>query len=60
MQPYHPLGYRQSIVPSLRYFLLDRHGRKLGCLLFSYATRNVACRDAWIGWRGRAHRRHLC
>ena len=59
VQRYHPLGYRQPIGPSLRYFLLDRHGRKLGCLLFSYATRNVACRDAWIGWRGRAHRKHL-
>ena len=59
VQRYHPLGYRQPIGPSLRYCLLDRHGRQLGCLLFSYATRNVACRDAWIGWRGRAHRKHL-
>ena len=59
VQRYHPLGYRQPIGPSLRYFLRDRQERKLGCLLFSYATRNVACRDAWIGWRGQTHRKHL-
>ena len=59
VQRYHPLGYRQPIGPSLRYFLLDRHERKLGCLLFSYATRNVACRDGFIGWQGRAHRKYL-
>ena len=59
VQRYHPLGYRQPIGSHLRYFVLDRHGRKLGCLLFQFASRNLACRDAWIGWQGRAQRRHL-
>ena len=27
-----------------------RHGRWLGCLLFSYAARSVPCRDRVIGW----------
>ncbi len=56
---YHPLGYRQPVSPHLRYFLRDRQGRKLGCLLFNFAARNVECRDAWIGWQGQAHRKHL-
>ena len=39
VQRYHPLGYRQPIGAHLRYFLLDRQGRKLGCLLFDFAAR---------------------
>ena len=59
VERYHPQGYRQPIGTHLRYFLLDRHGRKLGCLLFQFAARNVACRDEWIGWQGQAHRKQL-
>ena len=59
VQRYHPLGYRQPLGAHLRYFLLDRHERLLGCLLFDFAARNVACRDAWIGWQGQAHRKFL-
>ena len=46
---YHYMGFRHPIGPHLRYFLLDRHGRKLGCLLFSHGSRQLQCRDAWIG-----------
>ena len=49
----------QPIGAHLRYFLRDRHGRQLGCLLFGFATRNLECRDTWIGWQGQAHRKHL-
>ena len=59
VERYHPQGYRQPIGAHLRYFLLDRHGRQLGCLLFGFATRNLECRDTWIGWQGQAHRKHL-
>ncbi len=59
VERYHPLGYRRPLGPHLRYFLLDRQGRKLGCLLFGFAAGKVACRDAWIGWQGQAHRKHL-
>ena len=45
--------------PSLRYFLRDRQGRLLGCLLFCFAAPRVQCRDAWIGWQGRGHRPNL-
>ena len=48
----HPIG------PHPRYVLLDRHGRKLGCLLFSHGSRQLQCRDVWIGWP-EGYRKHL-
>ena len=45
--------------PHLRYFLLDRQGRRLGCLLFSQATHSLACRDEWIGWPADHYKKHL-
>ena len=59
VQRYHPPGYRQPLGAHLRYFLLDRQGRKLGCLLFDFAARQLACRDAWIGWWGEGQRKRL-
>ena len=59
VQRYHYLGYRQPIGAHLRYFLRDRQGRLLGCLLFDFAARDLACRDRRIGWQGPAHRKHL-
>ena len=56
---YHPLGYRQPIGQHLRYFLRDRDGRSLGCLLFDFAAVQLGCRDRWIGWQGQAHRKYL-
>ena len=59
IERHHYLGYRQPRGPHLRYFLLDRQGRRLGCLLFSQATRSLACRDEWIGWPRDQYRKHL-
>ena len=59
VQRHHYLGYKQPLGPHLRYFLLDRHGRRLGCLLFSQATRSLLCRDAWVGWPQGAYKKHL-
>ena len=56
---YHPLGYRQPLGQHLRYFLRDRDGRSLGCLLFDFAAVQLGCRDQWIGWQGQAHRKYL-
>ena len=44
---YHYLGYRRPIGSHLRYYIIDRYGRKLGCLFFSFATISLACRDQW-------------
>ena len=59
VEHHHYLGYKQPLGPHLRYFLLDRHGRRLGCLLFSQATRSLLCRDAWVGWPQGAYKKHL-
>ena len=59
IERHHYLGYRQPLGPHLRYFLLDQHGRRLGCVLFSQATHSLACRDEWVGWPAGQYKKHL-
>jgi len=56
---YHYLGYKRPIGPHLRYFIVDNQARELGCLMFSYAVKTLACRDEWIGWQDKTHKKHL-
>lgn len=56
---HHYLGYKRPIGPHLRYFILDKQGRTLGCLMFSYAVKTLPCRDEWIGWQEERHKKHL-
>lgn len=56
---YHYLGYRHPLGCSVRYFIADRYGRRLGCVLFQRATTTLPCRDSWIGWDGRRRRKRL-
>lgn len=58
---HHYLGYRRPFGAHVRYFVTDREGRRLGCLLFEATTKTLPCRDRWIGWnaRTRDRRRHL-
>ena len=58
---HHYLGYKRPFGAHIRYFVRDRGGRRLGCLLFEAATKTLPCRDRWIGWtdRTRNRRRHL-
>lgn len=56
---YHYLGYKRPIGSNLRYYVIDRHGRKLGCLLFSFASTTLLCRDEWIGWTEQHRQKHL-
>ncbi len=56
---YHYLGYRRPIGCHLRYFIVDLQGRKLGCLLFSFATQVLPCRDQWLGWDRHARQKRL-
>lgn len=56
---HHYLGYRQPIGQHLRYFIVDRHGRKLGCLSFCHAVKALPCRDQWIGWQDQSYKKHL-
>ena len=58
---HHYLGYRRPFGAHIRYFVADREGRRLGCVLFEAATKTLPCRDRWIGWtdRARGRNRHL-
>ena len=56
---YHYLGYRRPIGTHLRYFIIDKDRRRLGCLSFSFAVNALSCRDQWIGWNVKARTRHL-
>ena len=59
MDRHHELGYRHPFGCFPRYWLRDRRGRKLGCLLFEAGTTRLPCRDAWIGWRDRDRAKRL-
>ena len=56
---HHPLRCPRPFGPCLRWFVLDRDGRRLGCLLFEAASRTLPARDAWVGWNERARERRL-
>ena len=56
---WHYAGFRHPLGPRLRYFVEDRHGRKLGCLQFSQAVVSLPCRDAWVGWPEDGWKAHL-
>ena len=56
---YHYLGHRHPIGPHLRYFVVDAQGRRLGCMGFCYAVKQLPCRDEWIGWQQQKHKKHL-
>ena len=56
---HHYLGYRRPIGQHLRYFIVDCQGRRLGCLMFTYATLLLRCRDEWVGWQDKKHKKHL-
>ena len=56
---YHYLGYKRPMGVHLRYFIVSKEHRRLGCLSFSFALRSLACRDRWIGWTVKARTRRL-
>ena len=56
---HHYLGYRRPIGAYLRYFIVDCQGRRLGCMMFTYAVKSVRCRDEWVGWQDEKFKKHL-
>ena len=56
---YHALGYRQQVGCYLRYFVVDGRGRRLGCLLFQRASKQLKSREEWIGWTDRWRQQRL-
>jgi len=55
IEQYHYLGYDRSIGENIKYFVHDRNGRRLACLMFGSAAWSCRPRDRYIGWtkRGR-------
>ena len=56
---HHGLGCPRPFGPHLRWFVLDRLGRRLGCLLFEAAAPSLPVRDTWIGWSAKDRERRL-
>ncbi|MDE0241031.1 MAG: IS4 family transposase [bacterium] len=56
---HHGLGCPRPFGPHLRWFVLDRDGRRLGCLLFEAAAKSLPARDAWVGWKEKDRDRRL-
>jgi hypothetical protein len=47
---YHYLGYERNIGENIKYYVRDRHGRLLACLMYGSAAWKCAGRDSYIGW----------
>lgn len=50
VKEYHYLSYSRPVGQNMKYMILDRNERFLGCLLFGAAAWKVEDRDRWIGW----------
>lgn len=59
VERYHPLGFKRPWGAHQRYFIEEREGRRLGCLMFGAAAWALAERDQWIGWTERERARRL-
>jgi hypothetical protein len=59
LQHDHYLGHRNCVGENLKYLVRDGQGRPLACALFGSAAWQCQPRDAFIGWRPEARRRHL-
>ena len=46
---YHYLGYYKPFGYTVKYFIKSKRGR-LGCVLFSGASKSMGIRERWIGW----------
>jgi hypothetical protein len=53
VERYHRLHYKRPFGAHQRYFIMDKCGRRLGCLLFASSAWALAERDRWIGWTQR-------
>ena len=47
---YHYLGYDRNIGENIKYFIYDRSGRPMACLMFGSAAWKCQSRDTYIGW----------
>jgi len=59
LHQYHYLGYRSRVGQNLQYWVGDKQGRPLGCLVFGAPAWQCAVRDRWIGWNAPQRARQL-
>ena len=50
IEQFHYLGYDRSIGENIKYFVSDRQGRRLACMMFGSAAWSCEQRDRYIGW----------
>ena len=50
VEQYHYLGYDRNIGENIKYYVRDRYGRTLACLMFGSAAWKCGGRDTFIGW----------
>ena len=50
IEQYHYLGYDRSIGENIKYFVYDRNGRRLACIMFGSAAWSCQPRDDYVGW----------
>ena len=50
VEQFHYLGYDRNIGENIKYFVSDRNGRRLACLMFGSAAWKCGPRDSYIGW----------
>ena len=50
VKKYHYLSYGRTVGQNMKYMILGRDERFLGCLLFGAAAWKTEARDSWIGW----------
>ena len=56
---YHYLGYDRNIGENIKYFVKDRHGQTLACLMFGSAAWKCDGRDKFIGWGRQSREKSL-
>ena len=59
LHQHHYLGYRSRVGHNLQYWVGDRQGRPLGCVVFGAPAWQCAVRDRWIGWEAAQRARQL-
>lgn len=59
LKEYHYLSYGRPVGQNMKYLILGRNERFLGCLLFGAAAWKTEARDRWIGWSGDIRERNL-
>ena len=59
LKEYHYLSYGRPVGQNMKYLILGRNGRFLGCLLFGAAAWKTEARDLWIGWLSDERERNL-